>query len=71
MDPHLIINTEDRNRYINAKNMDENTGLYGTYEIKPTALDGNGKEIKCQCRSQFPNESSAISEHKGSGILYT
>ena len=69
MDPQLIINTEERNKYINAKNMNENTGLYGTYEVKPTVIDANGREIKCQCGSQFSNESSTI--FQGSGILYT
>ena len=69
MDPQLIINTEDRNKYINAKNMNHNTGLYGTYEVKPTVIDANGREIKCQCGSQFSNESSTI--FQGSGILYT
>ena len=69
MDPQLIINTEERNKYINAKNMNENTGLYGTYEVKPTVIDANGREIKCQCGSQFSNESSII--FQGSGILYT
>ena len=60
MDPQLIINTEDRNKYINAKNMNHNTGLYGTYEVKPAVIDANGREIKYQCGSQFSHESSTI-----------
>ena len=51
------------------KNMNHNTGLYGTYEVKPAVIDANGREITCQCGSQFSNESSTI--FQGSGILYT
>ena len=35
MDTKLIKNTEDRNKYITSTNINENTGLYGIYEVKP------------------------------------
>ena len=33
MDPQLIINTEERNKYINVKNMNENTGTLACMEL--------------------------------------
>ena len=33
MDTKLIQNTEDRNKYITSTNIDESTGLYGSYEV--------------------------------------
>ena len=67
MDTKFIQNTEDRNKYITSTNIDESTGLYGIYEVKPAIV--NGTPIQCQCGSQFSEESHAI--FKGSGILYT
>ena len=69
MDTKLIKNTEDRNKYITSTNIDESTGLYGSYEVKPPVVNPDGTPIQCQCGSQFSEESPPIFE--GSGMLYT
>ena len=69
MDTKLVQNTEDRNKYITSTNIDESTGLYGSYEVKPAVVNPDGTPIQFQCGSQFSEESPPIFE--GSGILYT
>ena len=68
MDTKLIKNIEHRNKYITSNNINESTGLYGSYEVKPPVVNPDGTHIQCQCGSQFSHESPVF---EGSGILYT
>ena len=68
MDTKLIQNAKDKNKYITSININESTGLYGSYEVKPAVVNPDGTPIQYQCRSQFSEESPTIFE--GSGILY-
>ena len=69
VDTKLIKNTEHRNKYISSTNINESTGLCGSYEVKPSVVNPDGTPIQCQCGSQFSEESPHIFE--GIGILYT
>ena len=45
MDTKLIQNTEDRNKYITSININESTGLYGSYDVKPAVVNPVGTPI--------------------------
>ena len=69
MDTKLILNTEERNKYITSTNINDSTGLYGSFEMKPAFVNPDGTAIDCQCGSQFSAQSPIL--FQGSGILYT
>ena len=60
----LIKSTERRNAYVRFENLDEDTGLYGTYKLIPESPEGS-----CNCGSQFP--SNGEGKFLFTGTLYT
>ena len=67
MDPTLVHSTQKRNDFINSNNLDNNTRLYGTFELKASTIDATGLQVQCECGSQYSDNIIL----KATSTLYT
>ena len=70
MHPQNVNSTMQRNDLVNSQNLDPNTGLYSTYNLKPCILGASGAPMQCNCGSQYSHAADNAVE-KFSSTLYT
>ena len=70
MHPDNVNSTMERNDFVKSQNLHPNTGLYSTYNLKPSILGANGAPMQCNCRSQYSHAAGNAVE-KFSSTFYT
>ena len=70
MHPDNVNSTMERNDFVKSQNLHPNTGLYSTYNLKPSILGANGPPMQCNCRSQYSHAAGNAVE-KFPSALYT
>ena len=66
-DPHLVNCTQEHNDYISSCKLDNVTGLYTGYILKPSPLDPTGQPKSCNCGSIYREEGAYV----GKATVYT
>ena len=69
MHPQNVNSTMQRNDFVKSQNLDPNTGLYSSYNLKPCILGANGASMQFNCGSQYSHADGNAVEI--SSTLYT